>query len=100
MVKRGTLVRIETKQHERLFRLVRHNNTGEGYALYLEYDDRLALGVNTAEDVLLHVRKAYRIEYAFFLWRHTDPIVSIEFRLAVFLTIVSVCLGAVVGFAL
>lgn len=100
LVRRGTLIRIETRDHERIFRIVRYKKSHDEPALWLEYDDRARLRIGGKDQVELAVRKAYRIEYLMYLWDHTDPIVSIEFRLALFVTGASVMLGALIGLVL
>ncbi len=95
--RRGGLWRIETEDHKRMFVLLRHFNHGDEPTIWIEYESRRALKLAGKRDAELYFRRAYRIEYLLFLWEHIDPLVQVQFRVAVLLTFASVIFGFVLG---
>jgi hypothetical protein len=98
--RRGGLWRIETKDHQRLFAILRHyDGGGDDPMLWTEYESRRTLKMSGKSEAKLYFRRAYRFEYLLFLWEHIDPLIQVQFRVAVFLTIASVFLGFMLGYA-
>ncbi|MGX9353752.1 hypothetical protein ACS3SW_00915 [Roseobacteraceae bacterium S113] len=94
---RGTLWCIRTPAGRRRYALLRNINAGEGPSIWMEYEDRRILGLTKAKPVQLEITKAPRIAYLVFLWEHCDPLVQVQFRVAVLLTCASLIAGAVFG---
>lgn len=94
---RNDLIRVQRKDGQWMTGLLRYFDSNEARLLCIEYDDRLELGVNKGENAELSIRKAYRAERALFFWHHPNPIVRIEFKLAVALGLLCVLLGFLAG---
>lgn len=99
-VSRNDLVRLENSSGNRTFAVLRARKLETPNTVALELDDRLKLGVNKGSEEELFIRKAYKIEAIEYFWKHINLVVRIEFRLAVFLTMISFVLGATVSLLL
>jgi hypothetical protein len=96
---RNQLVRI---RHEgsgrRIVCLFRPLISDEPNLLCLEYDDRLKLGImEKGQFHRLSIKKAGGFRSFGFYWNHPNPLVSFDFRLTVYLTMVSIVLGALLS---
>lgn len=96
-LRRNDLVRVQQRNGMWVTGILRYFDSTDESLLCLEYDDRLQLGVEKGDSVELMIRKASSLERAVFFWHHPNPIVRIEFKLAVFLASVSVALGFFAG---
>lgn len=72
--------------------------SNEENLLCLEYDDRLKLGItNKGKTHRLKLSKAGNLSSLTFYWNHPNILVRIEFRLTVYLTVISVILGVLLS---
>lgn len=99
-ISRNDLVRVENKTNDRLFAVLRVAELDDPRKIALELDDRFKLAVEKGHIEELFIRKAYRIEAIQYFWSHINLIVRIEFKLAIFLTTISLFLGATVSLIL
>lgn len=98
-IKRGGLVHVKSDSGAAIVGVIRYFDN-EKEMLCVEYDDRLALGVDKGKTAKLRVGKASYAAMGRFFWFHSNPIVSIEFRLAVVLVVASTSLGLIIGASL
>lgn len=94
---RGALWCIDTPDRRRRYALLRNINQGDLPTIWMEYEDRRALGLSKRKPARLRFRRARRGEYIWFLWDHTDPLVKLQFRMATLLSLTSLVAGVVFG---
>ena len=72
--------------------------SSEDNLICLEYDDRLKLGALEKGSIYnLEIKKAGWWKSLMFYWKHPNPLIRLDFKLAFYLTIISIILGTLLS---
>lgn len=97
--RRHQLVRLRNVANNKsLCAILRLIDTDEDNLICLEYDDRIKLGIMDKGKVhKMLIKKASGFNTFLFYWAHPNNLVRIDFKLSVYLTVVSIVLGVLIS---
>jgi hypothetical protein len=96
---RHQLIRIQNIENKRsAVCIFRPLASTEDNLICLEYDDRLKLEILKKGEIYnLDIKKANAWQSSMFYWNHPNPLIRLDFKLALYLTIISIILGALIS---